>query len=42
METTMLIVPEHSLLERVAAVLSPAYKIIKVAFDLYVLIRLVR
>jgi hypothetical protein len=38
----MSIVPEHSILERIAAVLTPAYKIIKVLFDLYVLVRLVR
>jgi hypothetical protein len=33
----MAIQPERSVLERVAAVLSPAFKIIKVAFDFYVL-----
>jgi hypothetical protein len=33
-KTIMLIIPEPSLLERIAAVLSPAFKIIKVAFDL--------
>jgi hypothetical protein len=29
--------PKRSLLERIAAVLSPAFKIIKVGFDFYVL-----
>jgi len=32
----MLINPEPSFLDRIAAVLSPAFKIIKVAFDFYV------
>jgi hypothetical protein len=35
--TTMLNDPKRSLLERIAAVLSPAFKIIKVGFDFYVL-----
>jgi len=38
----MLINPEHSSLERIAAVLSPAYKIVKVLVDLYLLLRMVR
>ena len=34
--------PKRSLLERTAAVLTPAYGIIKVLFDLYILVRLAR
>lgn len=35
----MSIVFDRSILERVAAVLTPAYKILKVLVDLYVLVR---